>query len=119
MKSVKIKTVLAPDGDLSVFDPGSYISQLEFYETDEEILESDKEGLADFLHFLAYLALSNKSINWEHSVVPSGCTAYKAISSHFSSLNGWDEIDSDSGINYKSLVSFLMPYYKPGSSRNA
>ena len=113
MKSVKIKNVYAPEGNLLEFDPGFYISQLEFYETEEPITESDRESFANFLHYLAYLALSSGSTNWANSTIQNDSTATLAITSHFAQLDGFKLLENDEGINYKSLVSFLMGYYKP------
>ena len=57
-KSVKIRTLIAPEGDLTEFDPGRYLSELEFYETDDPVTEEDRDGLAQFVHYLAFLALA-------------------------------------------------------------
>jgi hypothetical protein len=112
-KSVKIKTLAAPSSPLVEFDPGSYLSGLEFYETQSPISEEDRDALAQFTHFLAFLALQAKSSNWTTSVVTRDSLAYRALESHFHHLNGWNELGDDQAISYRQLASFLMSYYPP------
>ena len=75
-KSVEIKKLVAPSGGLSVFDPGAYLANLEFYESDNVISEGDRNGLAQFVDFLAFLALKNRSTGWPNSVVPRSSSAF-------------------------------------------
>ena len=118
-KSVKIKQLVKPEGDLSSFQPGNYLNELEFYETSDLVTEQDRKELAELLHYLAYLALNNNSSNWSNSEISKETTAFNALESHFSNIEEWDELDKENGINYRSLVTFLMPYYPPGCSKNA
>ena len=115
--SVKIRKLIPPEGDLSRLDPGGYICDLEFYETSDNITEEDREGLAELLHYLAYIALTNKSEKWASSTISKNTSAYLAIEHHFGSLDGWGNLIEDNGINYKKLVSLLMPIYPPGSTK--
>jgi hypothetical protein len=115
-KSVKIRTLAAPQTPLSEFDPGEFLSGLEFYETDSKITEEDRDGMAQFAHFLAFLALQGESSKWADSTVGRGTLAYQALESHFCSLVGWQELtENERGINYQQLASFLMGYYPPRS----
>ena len=113
-RSVKIRSLAAPPTPLSDFDPGEYLSGLEFYETDVEITEHDRDALAQFAHFLAFLALKGRSAKWADSTVRRDDLAYRALESHFGSLSGWDQLVQDErGINYRQLASFLMGCYPP------
>ena len=56
-RSVKIRTLTAPRSDLSSFDPGEYLSGLDFYETADPISEEDRDGFAQFVHILTFMAL--------------------------------------------------------------
>lgn len=112
--SIKIKSLQAPDSDLTKFDPGAYLAELEFYETDEPITDQDRDGLAQFIHFLAFLALKSQSDRWRASVVPYGSSAFLAIGSHFSHLPGWDAVSrGNENIFYSDLASFLMSHIPP------
>jgi hypothetical protein len=112
--SVKIRTLTAPQTPLTTFDPGEYLSGLEFYETDSPISEEDRDGLAQFLHFLAFMALQAKSSRWAASMVPRESLAYRALEAHFGHLNGWEELREDEpGLSYRGLSSFLIRYYPP------
>jgi hypothetical protein len=114
MKSaVKIRTLTAPPTPLTTFDPGEYLSGLDFYETESPISEEDRDGLAQFTHFLAFLALQAKSSKWAVSTVPRQSLAYEAFVTHFGHLNGWEELTGDQGLSYRRLASFLMRYYPP------
>jgi len=113
-KSVKIRALTAPDTPLSDFDPGEYLSGLEFYETDSTVTDEDRDGMAQLAHFLAFLALRGKSSKWAGSTVPRGTLAYRALESHFCSLTGWKELAlDDHGLSYSQLASFLMGHYPP------
>jgi hypothetical protein len=114
MKSVKIRTLSSPHSDLSSFDPGKYLCDLEFYETSDAITNADRDGLAQFVHFLAFMALQAKSNAWEHSTVRRDATAFRALESHFGHLKGWEAItQGKNGLSYRQLVSFLMDPYPP------
>ena len=114
MKSVKIRTLSAPPPDLSAFDPGEYLSGLEFYETSDAIGNADQDGLAQFVHFLAFTALRAKSSAWEESVVQKDTLAFRALESHFDHLEGWDAMASEKdGLSYGRLVRLLMEPYPP------
>lgn len=110
--SVKIRVLTAPPTPLKAFDPGEYLSGLEFYETDDPITETDRNDLAQFAHFLAFLALKSKSRKWAASLVRQGTTAYRALHSHFGHLEGWNEI-AEGNIEYRQLAGFLMTHYPP------
>ena len=112
-RSVKIKRVVAPEGDLSQFDPGAFLAELEFYETDEPISDSDRDDFAQFIHLLAFIALKNRSTHWDTAHIPQTSSAFAALHSHFGGLESWhDAIDQD-GISYRSLASMLMPAFPP------
>jgi hypothetical protein len=87
--AVKIRTLTAPPTPLTDFDPGAYLSGLEFYETDSPINDEERDALAQFAHFLAFLALKAESSRWASSVVLQGSRAYSALESHFGHLEGW------------------------------
>jgi hypothetical protein len=110
--AVKIRTLSAPPTSLSEFDPGAYLSGLEFYETDSPITDEDRDDLAQFAHFLAFLALQAQSSRWDSSVVPQGGQAHRALESHFGHLTDWPGVPAD-GLPYRQLVVFLMQYYPP------
>jgi len=117
-KSVKIRELAAPEADLSSFDPGKYLSDLEFYETRAPITEEDRDGLAQFVHFLAFLALQGKSTGWSESSVAPDSLAYRALDSHFSHLDGWARIAQDGkAISYRALATTLMQPYPPRRPR--
>ena len=61
MNAVRIRTLVAPTPPLDEFDPGAYLSSLEFYETTDPITDADRDGLAQFVHFLAFIALKARS----------------------------------------------------------
>ena len=67
---------------------GAYLSELEFYETDSPVREEDRNGLAQFAHFLAFVALRAQSSRWKSSVVPPRSHAQRALESH-RHLAGW------------------------------
>jgi hypothetical protein len=99
---------------LSEFDPGKYLSGLEFYETESEITEEERDSMAQFAHFLAFLALKGNSSKWNGSTVRRDSSAYRALESHFCTLSGWQALTkSKRGINYRKLASFLMGHYPP------
>ncbi|MEW6304845.1 MAG: hypothetical protein AB1705_15325 [Verrucomicrobiota bacterium] len=111
---MKIRTMAAPRTPLATFDSGEYLSGLEFYETDRPIRDEDRDGLAQFTHFLAFLALQAKSSKWAVSMVRRGTLAYRALESHFSQLEGWQELaEAEDGLHYRRLVSFLMQHFPP------
>ena len=110
--AVKIRTLVAPSGPLADFDPGEYLSELEFYETDSPIGEADRDGLAQFAHLLAFMALQARSSRWSASVVPQGSQAHRALESHFGQLADWPEVPSG-GLPYRQLATFLMQHYPP------
>jgi len=112
--AVKIRQLVAPQMPLSNFDPGEYLSTLEFFETDSAITDEDRDGLAQVTHFLAFLALQSRSNKWADSTVPQHTLAYRALDSHFRHLAGWEELSAKKcGLNYRELASFLMPHYPP------
>jgi hypothetical protein len=117
-RAVKIRSLAPPSEDLSTFDPGEYLAHLDFYETDAPITDEERHGLAQFAHFLAYIALRARSSRWGDSVVPTGTPAYRALESHFSHISGWESIsNSVHGMSYRHLVSFLMGPFPPQRSR--
>src|SRR5262249_40918223 len=89
--------------------PRSGLVQLEFYETDSPISDEDRDGLAQFAHFLAFLALQAQSSRWASSVVPRGSQAHRALESHFGHLAGWPGVPSG-GLPYRQLATFLMQH---------
>jgi hypothetical protein len=111
-KAVKIRTLTAPPMPLSEFDPGAYLGELEFYETSESITEEDRDGLAQFTHFLAFLALEAQSSKWNSSMIPQGSLALQSLESHFGDLEGWPSV-TKRGLSYRKLASFLMQHYPP------
>lgn len=113
--AVRIKTLTEPSGDMAHFDPGAYVESLDFYECDQSIGEDDQAGLAEFLHYLAFLALGSHSEGWEGSTISRDSSAYEAIASHFGDLDGWDDLVTPEGIYYGELVRFLLPIYPPGT----
>ena len=112
-KAVKIKTLTSPSGELSSFDPGRYLSGLDFYETDDAVTASDREAMAQLVHLLAHLSLKNRSDRWPSSTVTADSAAFRALNSHFSHLDGWDKLATADGILYRSLASFLIKPYPP------
>ena len=117
--SVKIRTLTAPQTDLSSFDPGVYLGGLDFYETADPISDEDRDGLAQFAHFLAFLALQAESSEWQHSVVSRNTLAFRALESHFEDLEGWNElVEGAEGIPYRALVTFLMQHYPPHAPKH-
>lgn len=110
--AVKIRTLTAPPTPLSEFDPGAYLSELEFYETDSPISDEERDELAQFAHFLAFLALQAQSSRWASSVVPQGSQAHRALESHFGHLADWPGVPA-SGLPYRQLAGFLMRHYPP------
>ena len=113
-KAVRIRTLVAPDGDLSEFDPGAYLSALDFYETSDEITETDRNGLAQILHFLEFLATNAQSRRWSGSVVAHGTSAYNALASHFGDLPGWHDVARPGeNLAYSEIVRFLLSHYPP------
>jgi hypothetical protein len=117
MKSVKIRTLSPPLGDLSVFDPGEYLASLEFYETPDVITGSDRDDLAQFVQLLAYMALQAKSTRWAASGVRRETSAFNALESHFGGLEGWSEIVDAEGVGYGSLARFIFGHYPPHPPR--
>jgi hypothetical protein len=111
-KAVKIRNLLAPKTPLDDFDPGAYLSSLEFYETDSAISESDRDELAQFAHLLAFMAIKSKSTKWPSSVIGQGSSAARALESHFGDLPDWPGVPAD-GLSYRTLASFLMKHYPP------
>jgi hypothetical protein len=111
-KSVKIQTLTAPPLPLDDFDPGKYLSELTFVESDTAITDQDRDGLAQFAHYLAFLALKAKSTRWHDSVVDPDSLAYQALESHFGHLADWPAA-SEAGLSYRQLATFLMRHYPP------
>ena len=111
--AVKIGTLTAPPAPLATFDPGEYMSGLDFYETDSSISDQDRDDLAQFTHFLAFIALQAKSSKWAASIVPQDSLAYRALDSHFGHLNGWRELSENQGLSFRHLASLLMRCYPP------
>ena len=111
---VKIRELMTPPEDLSNFDPGQYLSGLEFESTNEPIVEKDRDGLAQLVHFIAFLALQEGSPAFGTAIIPKDTTAYTALESHFGHLDGWSETyRSSGGVTYRALVNFLMVHYPP------
>src|SRR5262249_56610854 len=105
-------TPTPPPTPLSEFDPGAYLSELEFYETDSPISDEERDELAQFAHFLAFLALQAQSSRWASSVVPQGSQAHRALESHFGHLADWPGVPA-SGLPYRQLAGFLLRHYPP------
>ncbi|QEL20921.1 hypothetical protein [Limnoglobus roseus] len=97
-KAMKIRALMSPPTPLTKFDPGAYWSGLEFEETDAANTEAERDGLAQFVHFLAFLALQAGSTRWA-SVVPARSSAMRALESHFGHLAGWPRV-TRSGLSY-------------------
>jgi hypothetical protein len=116
--AVKIRALTTPQMPLNAFDPGEYLGNLEFYETDHPVTEEDRDGLAQFAHLLAFLALQGKSTRWAASTVQPDTMAYQALESHFGHLPGWPELaNGEHGFHYRQLANFLMGHYPPHSRR--
>src|SRR5262245_17974308 len=112
--SVKIRSLTAPPLPLTDVDPGEYLSGLEFYETSSPITEEDRDGLAQFAHYLAFMALQSQSRRWANSIVTRDSQAYRALESHFGHLRGWPGVPKgEGGLPYRVLASFLMQHYPP------
>jgi hypothetical protein len=112
--SVRFRVLPAPPSDLSGFDPGTYVSELDVVETENALTEADRDGLAQFLHYVAYLALSAGSSAWPGATIPVDSSIYRALATHFGHLRAWEGIPIIEGrISYRALVSFLMPEYPP------
>ena len=113
-KAVKIRTLLAPSGDLAELDPGEYLCSLEFYPTEEPVDEAERDGLAQLVHFVGYLALQARSPAFATAVVPTDSLAHAALQSYFGHLEGWADLSTEpAGLTYRALASFLMGYYPP------
>jgi hypothetical protein len=110
--AVKIRTLTAPPTPLTEFDPGAYLSELDFYETGTPLSEEDRDRLAQFVHLLAFMALQARSSRWASSVVPRGCPAHRALESHFGHLPGWPGAPAG-GLPYRELATFLLKHYPP------
>ena len=113
-RSPRIRELIAPQLPLTAFDPGEYLAGLEFYETNEPITDEDRDGLAQFVHFLAFLALKGQSSKWDAATVRRDTSAYRALESHFGQLEGWEELAAhEVGLPYRELAGFLMGHYPP------
>jgi hypothetical protein len=111
-KSVIIRELFAPPLPLSEFDPGAYLSGLEFTETEAPITEEGRDGLAQMVQFLAFLALQAKSSKWAGSTVARGTLACQTLESHFGHLRGWSEMArNEQGLDYRQLAHFLTYHY--------
>ena len=118
MNAVRIRTLVAPPPPFNEFDPGAYLSTLEFYETTEPISDADRDGLAQFVHYLAFIALKARSKKWQTATIRHDTDAFLAIQSHFATLDGWQELAVGSAdLLYSRLAKFLMPYYPPRAPR--
>jgi hypothetical protein len=111
-KSVKIIQLFAPPDDLSQFDPGEFFSKLEFQETEADITEEDRNGIAQLAHFMAFLALESRSSKWDQSVVAKDSQAMAVLETHFGEIPGWPKT-TKRGLSFRKLASFLMPLYPP------
>lgn len=112
--SVKIRTLTAPQTPLNDFDPGEYLSRLEFDATSSPITHEDRDGLAQFAHLLAFMALQAHSSRWATSTVARESQAYRALESHFGHLQGWPGLaEGGRGLPYRQFASFLMQHYPP------
>lgn len=111
-RAVKIRTLPPPPAPFDQFDPGAYLGGLEFYETETPISEEDRDGLAQFLHLLAFIALQARSTQWAGSVIPRGSLAERAIETHFGHLPNWPALPP-TGLPYRQLAGLLMKQYPP------
>ena len=112
--ATKIRSLVSPKTPLGDFDPGAYLSSLDFYETDVPLNDADRDGLAQFIHYLAFIALSARSTKWKESMISKGTAAHHALASHFSVLQGWEELNAaPHGIEYSRLARFLMGPFPP------
>jgi hypothetical protein len=112
--AVRIREIVAPEGDLSTFDPGRYLSGLEFYESDTPVTDADRDGLAQFVHYLGFVALRAQSSSFGSSVIRGTSTAYRALESHFGDLPEWPQGSSPpADLSYRQLAWFLMRHYPP------
>ena len=114
MMTVKIRELRPPSLPLSEFDPGAYLAGMDFYETDEAITDEERDGLAQLVHFVAFIALQAKSTCWSTSSIAKGTTVYRALESYFGHLSEWEHIaGSSSEVPYQRLVSSLMRPFPP------
>lgn len=114
MNAVRIRTLVAPTPPLDEFDPGAYLSSLEFYETTDPITDADRDGLAQFVHLLAFIALKARSTKWQTATIGHGTDAFLAIQSHFATLDGWKELAGESAdLLYSRLAKFLIRHFPP------
>ena len=113
-RAMKIRELRVPSGDFRDLDPGRYLCELEFYPADESVGEGDRDGLAQMVHYLAFLSLRAGPELYEASLVPHSSTAYVALETYFGHLDGWKELPRESdALPYRFLVPFLMDYYPP------
>jgi len=119
-RAMKIRELRAPSGDLRAFDPGRYLCGLQFYPADEPLGESDRDGLAQMIHYLAFLSLRGGTERFESSLVPHSSSAYVALETYFGHLEGWEDLPREAdALPYRVLVSFLMGYYPPPERRSS
>ena len=73
--AVKIRELHAPPSELTSFDPAVFLASLEFYETSSPVTDQERDDLAQFTHFLAFMALRAGSSAWPNSVISFNSTA--------------------------------------------
>ena len=116
--SVRFRALPAPPSDLSDFDPGTYVAGLDVYDTGLVLTEPDRDGLAQFVHYVAFLALQARSSAWPGSTIPVDSSICRALVTHFAHLGGWNEIPIvDGAISFRAVVTCLMSTYPPHPPR--
>jgi hypothetical protein len=112
-KAMKIRELRVPAAD-QPFDPARYLAGLEFYESAVPLTETDRSGLANIVHYLAFLSLRHGDDQYNAAVIPRASSAYAALESCYQHLEGWSELPLDAeGLAYRDLVPFLLHYYPP------
>lgn len=113
-RAMKIRELRVPDLSDAAFDPGLYFSSLDFYDDAAPLTSDDKDGMAQFIHLLGYMALSSGSEAWNTSSIPKNGPAYLALRSHFGSQPWWPKLEGESArLSYRQLVVHLMDDYPP------
>ena len=117
-KAMKIRELRAPPADRP-FDPAQYLTGLDFYESDDPLTEADRIGLANIVHYLAFLSLRHGDSQYNAALIPHASSAFAALESCYQHLDGWDELPNDAGaLPYSHLVPFLLHYYPPPERRS-
>jgi hypothetical protein len=114
VKAVRIRTLIALTRPLNEFDPGANLSALEFCETTDPISDAERDGLAQLVHFLAFIALKHRSTKWQTAMISRGTDAFHAIQPHVATLEGCQELAGESvDLLYSRLAKFLIRHFPP------